>query len=158
MVNLRRRVLTGKAEEEEYVESTVIFTPLSGSGTEKTSNVIDSTLGECYFTLPFIEGDTRLASGATSTSTPTRVLAYLYSDPECTAYVGAYNYKTGNIGSAGTQASRPVIPFDTKIMLIPKGYYAKVHFSRSSVTAFNDNSKMSGYISLYGELVRKELV
>ena len=155
MVMLRRRLLKAEESEGTIVETEVQFTPLSGSGTEKTSKVVDATEGDAYYTIPFVEGDSRLVSGATASSTPTRTVVNLYSDAECSTLVGYYFYNTKQIkSSAGTQASRPVIPFDTEILLIPKGYYAKIRFSRSSVTAFNDNSNMSGYITVYANTVK----
>lgn len=152
MVNLRRRVMG--LEEKEVIETEVVFTPMTGGGTEKTSKIIDCTAGEGWYYLPFVEGDSRLASGATSSSSPTRALAYLYSDPECTQFVGCYWHTTKEITSGGgNQAYRPIIPFDKKVLLIPKGYYCKIHFSRSSVTAFTSNNAMSGYIDTYGNSV-----
>ena len=126
----------------------------SGNGADKTSTVIDATQYDAYFELPFVDGATELVAEATSSVNAFKIYdTYLYSDLECTTQVGRYHVATGEIGQTGKSATSHA--FDTKLKVVPQGYYAKLLLNKLP-TAFNTNADFQSYLNNYAGTVTLE--
>ena len=126
----------------------------SGNGADKTSTVIDATQYDEYFELPFVDGATELVAEATSSVNAFKIYdTYLYSDLECTTQVGRYHVATGEIGQTGKSATSHA--FDTKLKVVPQGYYAKLLLNKLP-TAFNTNADFQSYLNNYAGTVTLE--
>lgn len=123
--------------------------PYSGSGTERTSSIIDATEGEAWYEVPFDSESAYLANAAIEESVVACVASYLYKDAECTDFAGVYWFSTNEIKtSGGNQADRPYLSFNKKTLLVPQGYYAKIHFSRAGAAqnTYSSNANMESYL------------
>ena len=126
----------------------------SGYGADQTSTVIDATQYDAYFELPFVDGATELVEGTTSSTTAFKIYdTYLYSDLECTTQVGRYHVATGEIAQTGNVATSHA--FDTKLKVVPKGYYAKLLFNKLPA-AFYTNANFQSYLNNYAGTVTLE--
>lgn len=137
--------MMGTAEPEPDIPVSVTW---SGSGADKTSSTIDATERDAYIKIPFVDGDSRLVSGATASTNGMKTrFAALYTDAACTNRVGYYNSSTGQIISSRPITSQcPWMTFDTEIKIIPKGYYGKLVICRSGSTVFSSNANFIGYV------------
>lgn len=125
-----------------------------GSGADQTSTIIDATQYDAYFELPFVDGATELVSEATSSTNAFKVYdTYLYSDLECTTQVGRYHVATGEIGQTGKSPTSHA--FDTKLKVVPQGYYAKLLLNKLP-TAFDTNANFQSYLNNYARTVTLE--
>lgn len=126
----------------------------SGYGADQTSTIVDATQYDAYFELPFVDGATELVSEATSSMNAFKVYdTYLYSDLECTTQVGRYHVATGEIGQTGKSATSHA--FDTKLKVVPQGYYAKLLLNKIP-TAFDTNADFQSYLNNYAGTVTLE--
>ena len=137
----------------EFVELTQQIT-WSGSGVENTtgSTLIDATEHDIYFQLPFIDGATQFADGATAESVPVRFDALLYTDSAGTTGAGIYCSDTQEIeATERTTMSKPVLAFNTDTLVAPRGYYVKLRAFKQA--AFSSNSTCRSYLNAYGNSV-----
>ena len=158
MVSLmqRRRMMMQSASTPTPVpDIPFTITPLTGSGADRTSVVIDCTERAAYWTLPFVEGATQLVSTATAESTGCKIRGtQLFSDAECTNSVGFYQVDTGTITSSrGTSANSPWANFDTEMCVAPRGYYAKMMITKYGSAVWSSNANMASYINNYASTV-----
>ena len=137
--------------KEVIPDISVSITPLSGSGADKTTVVIDCSQRAAYWSVPFVSGGTGLVSTATANTQAYRIRdPALYSDSACTQLVGYYRVNTGAIASSRrTTASSPTYKFDVENCICPKGYYAKMVICRYGSNAFSSNDNFANYIKKY---------
>lgn len=131
------------------VASIVITVPVTwtGTGTDSYCGTIDTTQGDLYYTIPFVEGDDALSDGVTAASNAIKGRdTDLYSDAGATELVGYYRIDTGEIASTkrtGTQS--PSLLFDTEYKIAPSGYYAKPQVTK--IATYKDNASSRTYLN-----------
>ena len=126
----------------------------SGTGTDNTSTIVDATSSALYLNIPFESGATQLKSTATASTNTFKTRTYVYNDAECTDYVGNYWIDTEQIDTTSrTGANNPWLPFDTKTLIVPQGYYAKIIVAKSGSDAFASNGDCRGYLNAYADKV-----
>ena len=136
---------------DPVVNVTVTWT---GTGSTKTSSVIDTRNCVVYYTIPFIEGATQLSSSAVDGGNAASIKARLYNDEECTDYVGIYWSDNQTINTTDkTWLNCPIITFGNEILVIPKGYYAKIQCDNNR-GAFTNNGNWTTYINTYATTVK----
>lgn len=125
----------------------------SGTGTGKQTGVIDARTADVYWTLPFVEGYSGYASGATWESDFIGIGATLYSDSSAETAVGYYYIDTEQIeASARTSVNRPSMPCNTQIKVAPHGYYVKLYAATRS--GFTSNSTGLTFLNTYANTVK----
>lgn len=132
------------------VASIVITVPVTwtGTGVDSYCGTIDTTQGDLYYTIPFVEGDAALSDGVTAASNAIKGRDVdLYSDAEATELVGYYRIDTGEIASTKrTNTQSPWLVFDTEYKIAPSGYYVKPNLAKSGST-FADNASSRAYLN-----------
>lgn len=125
----------------------------AGAGADKNTDTIDATQNELYWELPYIEGSSAYASGATAESDFVRIRANLYSDAEATTLVGYWYMDTKEIetGSSRTTINSPTMPTDTLTQVAPKGYYVKLIAMKRS--GFYDNASCTTFLNENANIV-----
>lgn len=141
-------VITAKATI--VIRQTVTW---DGAGTDKNTNIIDATQNELFWELPYIEGSSAYASGATAESDFVRIRANLYSDAEATTLAGYWYIDTKEIetGSSRTTINTPTMPVDTLTQVAPKGYYVKLIAMKRS--GFVDNASCTAFLNENANIV-----
>lgn len=126
----------------------------SGSGTDSTSSLIDATQNDIYITVPYEEDASQLGTDAAPGGDAYKARGVrLYSDSTETTTVGYYFIDTEEIEeNQRTTANAPWLKFDTEYLIIPKGYYARLLFSKSG-NVFVDNARSRSYLNTYGNSV-----
>lgn len=151
LLSRRRQMMMQQGGGGTVVEESVTW---SGSGSDKTASpIIDASSSDIYFVLPFISGDSRLASGVTEDSNYAGVQTYLYSDEDATELVGYYFFDTDTISTTSrTWINCPNAKFGQRFKIAPRGYYAQLRISRRS-GVFTSNSAVTQYLNAYGNKV-----
>lgn len=133
----------------------IVFTiTWSWTGTVSTSSAIDATERDVYLEIPFDSTDTRIKTGATAESNTYKERCQLYSDSACTDLIGYWYIDTQEIeAEARTTANMPWIPFDTQMMVAPKGYYVKLVAERLGSDVFDSNADAREYLNAHAASV-----
>lgn len=125
----------------------------TGYGTENTASpVIDAREVDIRIEVPFVEGDTNLASTTTAETAFAGLGVKLYTDAEATDYVGMFFYSTNEIKSSWTGVQLPNLYFDTDTLLEVHGYYA-VLFAVKRTNVFVDNNSATAYLNAHATSV-----
>ena len=135
--------------------SIVVTQPItwSGYGTENTASpVIDAREVDIRIEVPFVEGDTNLASTTTAETAFAGLGVKLFNDAELTDYVGMFYFSTNEIKSSWTGTSLPDLHFDTDTLLEVHGYYAVLFANRRS-GVFVDNGSATAYLNAHATSV-----
>lgn len=153
MVSLmqRRRAMMIAASEPTITEITIYST---GSGSARYfTPIIDATLGDAYYEIPFIDGESAFVSGITATNNAAGVKVLLYSDSAATEFVGYYWFNTATIGTSNkTDLQCPRLKFNTRAKIVPKGYYGKLYLARQAST-YISNDNAFRYFNTYAKTV-----
>lgn len=130
----------------------------SGSGADKTSSVIDATQYDVYLTVPFDSTSSDILEGATAASDGLKGHATLYTDSATQNRYAYYYFDTEEVRTSGyrTNVNCPVISFDTKIKIAPKGYYVKITAFRKGSEVFNTNGNVLSYLNSHANSVTLE--
>lgn len=130
----------------------------SGSGGDKTSSVIDATQYDVYLTVPFDSTSADILEGATAASAGLKGYATLYTDSAKQNRYAYYYFDTEEVRTSGyrTNVNCPVISFDTKIKIAPKGYYVTITAFKSSEEVFYANSNVLSYLNSHVNSVTLE--
>lgn len=130
----------------------------SGSGGDKTSSVIDATQYDVYLTVPFDSTSSDILEGATAVSEGLKGYATLYTDSATKNRYAYYYFDTEEVRTSGyrTNVNCPVISFDTKIKIAPKGYYVKITAFKNGSEVFYANSNVLSYLNSHANSVTLE--
>ena len=124
----------------------------SGNAVEKTgSPAIDARNHDVYYELPFVEGASELAEGATSSIVPVKFEARLYNDSAMSDFVG-YWYGSSITQTQATTVNKPNVNFDTETKVAPSGYYVKLYLYKRD--AFSSNATCTTYLNNNGKTVK----
>lgn len=121
----------------------------SGSGSDKISTVVDATEYDVYLTVPFDSTSSDIASGSTSASEALKGYATLYTDSAKTTRYAYYYFDTEETRTSGyrTNSNCPIVNFDTKIKIAPKGYYVTLTLFKAVTETFPANSNVLHYLN-----------